>query len=340
MAIDLRLLRCALALAQHGTFARAAQVVHVSQPALSRSIQEIERRLGTQLFERTTGGVVPTDAGKIFLDHAREVVARAADLNREMDLFKGLDKGELSIGSGTYPSEMLVDQAVARLLRAHPAVRLRIETDNWTSLLPLLRRRELDFAVINVAGLEDEPELNIVRLNPHQGYFVVRSRHPLLESKKPVTLQQILQFPAVATSRFTAEMLKRFLAGAVKEKPASSAVKSFPAVACESIAMMKTIVAGTDVVSMLPLNVIMPEVDAGQLVVLPLVVPWIQGNFGVVRLAHRSLSPVGETFVRFLLEVDAEVLEFEQRAAKKLFAAPKRTPPGQVRQTARSEIEA
>ena len=323
MAIDLRLLRCALALAKHGTFARTAQVIHVSQPALSRSIQEIERRLGTQLFERTPRGVVPTDAGSIFLDHAREVVARAADLNREMDLLKGLKKGELSIGSGTYPSEMLVDQAVARLLRGRPAVRLRIQTDNWTNLLPLLRRRELDFAVIHVAGVEDESELDIVRLNPHQCYFVVSKQHPLVASKESVTLQDILQFPAVATSRFTSDMLKRFLAGTVVN-PRSSVVKSFPAIACESLAMMKTITAGTDAFSMLPLNVVIPEVHAGKLVVLPLVVPWMLANFGVVRLAHRTLSPLGETCVRFLMEVDAEIVELEQSTAAKLFASPNR----------------
>ena len=93
MAIELRLLQCALVLAEHKNFARAAKAVNVSQPTLSRNIQEIERRIETQLFERGTGGVVPTDAGEIFLEHAREVVARAADLNREMELLRGLEKG-------------------------------------------------------------------------------------------------------------------------------------------------------------------------------------------------------------------------------------------------------
>lgn len=151
MTIELRLLHCALLLAEHKNFARAAKAIHVSQPTLSRNIQEIERRIETQLFERGTGGVVPTDAGEIFLEHAREVVARAADLNREMELLRGLEKGELKIGAGTYQSAMMVDRAVIRLLRAYPAIRLQIHTDNREKLLPLLRKRELDLAVIGLA---------------------------------------------------------------------------------------------------------------------------------------------------------------------------------------------
>jgi DNA-binding transcriptional LysR family regulator len=124
MAIEFKLFHCALALAEHKHFARAAQSLHISQPTLSRSIQNIERRIGTQLFERGSEGVTPTDAGKIFLQQARELVARSADLSREMDLLRGLEKGELKIGAGTYPSAMIVDSAVVRLVRAHPGIRL------------------------------------------------------------------------------------------------------------------------------------------------------------------------------------------------------------------------
>src|ERR1700693_4979023 len=99
MPIELRLLHCALAVAEHRNFVRAAHAIHMSQPSLSRNIQEIERRVGTKLFERGAGDVVPTDAGNIFLKQAREVVAQSADLDREMDLLKGLEKGELNIGS-------------------------------------------------------------------------------------------------------------------------------------------------------------------------------------------------------------------------------------------------
>jgi DNA-binding transcriptional LysR family regulator len=325
MAIELRLLHSALALAEHRNFARAAQAVHVSQPTVSRNIQEIERRIGTQLFERGTGGVVPTDAGEIFLEHAREVVARAADLNREMDLLRGLEKGELKIGAGTYQSAMMIDRAVIRLLCEYPAIRLQIHTDNREKLLPLLRKRELDLAVIGLGGIELEPEMHITRLSQHQGYFVVRSGHPLLASEGAPTLQSILRFPGVMTSRVTIPALKQFLARAPRDRTDYAHAKSFPAIACESVAMMKMIVAETDAVGLLPLNAVMAEVRAAQLVILSLVPPFLKVDFGIVRLAHRSLSPIGETFVRIQQEVDAEVLDFERKNAPRVVAASKPT---------------
>ena len=89
--------------------------------------------------------------------------------------------------------------------------------------------------------------------------------------------------------------------------------------------MMKIIVTETDAVGVLPLYTVIAEVRAGKLVVLPLVSPFLKVDFGIIRLAHRSLSPLGESFVRLQLEVDAEVFEFEEENAPKVIAAPNST---------------
>ncbi len=339
MAIEFEMsrLRCALALEEHKKFARAAHACQMSQPSLSRNIQAIERCVGAKLFEKGPGGMVPSPAGKIFLDHAREMVARAADLSREMDLVRGLEKGELCIGAGTYPSVTIVDQTVMRLVQNHPTVRLQIKVDNRERLLPLLKSRELDIAVIIVDELSEDPDLQITPLNHHQGYFVVRGDHPLVTSTQAPTLRSMLQFSLIMTSRIPSTMLKHYLRGALGDNPtAVKAVKSIPAIACESIATMKTIISGTNAVALLPLNSVMAEVKSRELAVLPLVAPWFKPEFGVVRMAHRSLSPVGETFVRLLQEEDAKVLDFERRAAAELFATPRRARTG-ARSSAKAE---
>jgi len=328
MPIELRLLRDALALAEHRNFGRAAHSLNMSQPALSRNIQEIERRVETQLFERGTGTVALTDAGKIFLAQARKVVARSDDLDREMNLLKGFEAAELTIGSGTYQSGMVVDRAVARLLGAHPAIRLRIWNDNYANLLPLLRRRVLDCAVIGLAGVNDDQELHITKLNEHRSFFVVRSGHPLRASKETPTLESILGFPVVATSGSSPSILKRFLAGGLEKHFAHATAKSFPAIACESVAMMKTIVLETDAVGIMPLHAAMAEVRAGQLVFLSLIPEFMKVSWAIVRLVHHSLSRVGETFVRFVLDADAELLDFEEKNTPTILVEPRRAPPG------------
>jgi len=175
--------------------------------------------------------------------------------------------------------------------------------------------------VIGLGGIEVEPEMHLTRLNRHQGYFVVRSGHPLLASRGVPTLKSILRFPGVMTSRVTIPALKQFLASAPRNRTDHAIAKSFPAIACESVAMMKMIVAETDAVGLLPLNTVIAEVRAGKLVVLSLVPPFLKVAFGIIRLAHRSLSPLGESFVRLQLNVDAEVLEFEEENAPKVIAA-------------------
>ena len=181
MDFELRLLRNALTLSEHRNFARAAKALHLSQPSLSRSIQSLEQQAGVQMFERNPRSVEVTDAGEIFLKYAHQVMAHSADLSREMDLLKGLAKGELQIGVGTYVSVQYVDIAVGRIVRDHPNVRLRLANDNWSNLLPLLRQRELDLAVVAVGGIAEDEEIQITRLSKRQGYFAVRPEHPLFK---------------------------------------------------------------------------------------------------------------------------------------------------------------
>jgi DNA-binding transcriptional LysR family regulator len=328
MAIEFELnsLRSALALEEHRNFARAAHARRISQPSLSRNIQQIEQRVGTKLFLRSNGGVIPTPAGRIFLDQAREVIARSLDLSREMDLLKGLDKGDLCVGAGTYPSVTVVDQAILRLVHKHPKIRLQIQVDNRENLVSLLKKGELDVAVIILDELGEEESLHITRLGRHQGYFVVRCEHPLLKSGEAPSLASVLKFPVVMTSRPSTAMLKRLLAGAFAgDDHGSRTAKSFPDIACESVALMKAIVASTDAVALLPLTPVVTDVKSRKLAVVPLVLEGLQADFGVVRLVNRSPSRAAEIFVNMLQEEDKKSLELERKFAATLFASPTRT---------------
>jgi len=318
MDVDLRLLRYALALAEQGNFARAAAMVHISQPAFSRGISELERRTGTLLFERSRHGVQPTDAGRLFLEQAREVASRAADLGREMDLLRGLDTGELSIGAGVYSGPMMVSRAVARLARQHPAVRLRICKDIWLNIADQVRRRTVDLAVIDARGLQDTPDFHFTPMVGHQCYLVVRAGHPLLQEAASITFGDVLRFPFAGGSRVPAPMLKEMLEETSGNGGPAPQVKSLPSIACDSLTMIKTITRGSDAVALMPLNVVMADVRAGKLAVLPIIRSWLQSAFAIVRLAHRSLSPLGEKFVSLLMEEDRKLLHYEQRAAEEL----------------------
>jgi hypothetical protein len=109
--MELRQLRHLIAVVEHGSFSRAAEAVHLTQPALSRSIQALESEVGAAVLERNRGAIVPTDIGHLLLTHARLLDTVTRDLERDIALTRGLELGELRIGVGPYGGSALVGPA-------------------------------------------------------------------------------------------------------------------------------------------------------------------------------------------------------------------------------------
>ncbi len=290
----------------------------MSQPSLSRNIQELERRLGVSLFTRNQQGVEPTAAGSILLEHAAGVVGSASDLVHEMNLLRGLQKSELSVGAGVYPGQMFLDRALGQLVRHRPAARLSIVYDNAFQLLPRLLKREFDLAVMHLSTPDASQQLEVIKLRPHPMLFSVRAGHPLLRQGESVSLAEIQEYALAAPNRLPVGLIKRFraAAGQPRMKPTSESV---PSIGCDSAAMIRTIVSESDAVGILPLNVLLPEVEAGVLAVLPFLEPWAKPSFSIVRLKSRILSPLGAELIRLITKADEALEEWEARNIAALF---------------------
>lgn len=322
MNIDLRHLRHARALAEHGHFGRAARALRLTQPALSRSIAQLERQIGARLFERNAKGVEPTDMGSLLLDRAVELLARSDDLGRELDSIHGRGAGGLRIGAGTYPAEMLVGATLAALVGQRPDVQVQVVIENVATLVPRLRRRELDLVIGDATLFADDPEFLVTPLAARQGYFVCRPGHPLLKEAS-LALGDVVAFPLVATGRLTPRLLGPLVA-AWRRKHGAMDARSPPTITCESLAMMKAIVAGSDALAIFPLGAISQEVRSGILAVLPLVEPWLYANFAILRLARRTPPPSSELFVQLAIRTDAHVSSVAEEIHRTCFRARRR----------------
>jgi DNA-binding transcriptional LysR family regulator len=308
MDLELRHHRHALALAEHRNFLRAARALEISQPALSRSIQELERRMGATLFSRARGGVAATDVGRIYLAKARAVIVQSGDLEREMHLIRGLEIGELRFGAGVYPSEMFVAKAMARMAKAHPSVKLTAVSNGIDTLLQMLRRREIDFAIGDQKTAEAERGLRVTPLAWHRGHLVVRAGHPLLGGST-FKLKDVLRYPLTLTTRVPHDLLSNFLQGEGGKGEGGKggsrrASATLPAITCDSPAMMKAIVAESDAIGLMPMSLITREIADGSLVALPIEAPWLGRTFAIIELEDRSLSPSAEQFLRFARDAD------------------------------------
>lgn len=177
--MDLRQLHHLIALAEEGRFARAAERVHLSHAAFSRSIKALETRLGVQLFDRTPAGAQLTVAGQTVLMRARQLVFEDHCFERDVSLLRGGALGELNFGAGPIPAATLVPPLLAELRKAGPGVVLRMRSGNLTSLLDLLHAEAIDFFIADPRLMQPDTRLRTRALGQVHGGLYCRSGHPL-----------------------------------------------------------------------------------------------------------------------------------------------------------------
>ena len=152
--LHLQQLRNLLAVERAGTFTAAAEELHVSQPALSQSLAELERRLGARLFERDGRRRRLTVAGEEVARFAAEVIGRGEELRDSLAAQEEGRAGTLDVGMIDAASLYLLPAAIEAYRQARPEVRLSIIVDDSSSLLARLRQFEIDLAI--VVGEPDE----------------------------------------------------------------------------------------------------------------------------------------------------------------------------------------
>ena len=311
MALELRQMRQVLALAEHGSFARAAVALHLSQPALSRSIQLLEQQIGSALFLRSVVGVVPTDIGRLLVQRARQVVQMAEDLDQEVLSNRTLQAGQLSIGAGPYPVESVITTALARSVAAHPAIGVRVQVRDWDEFLPRLRSRELDFFVAEISTLKSEPDLEVEPLSEHPLYFVGRPAHPLA-GRDDVTAAQTFAFPFIALARIPPRLLEPMLQARRKFEDRKAVPQAFPSLEFNVLAAVKRIVEGSDAVTALTLSCCATELQQQRLSLLG-TKPWLSTRYGIVGLKGHPMSSAALRFREFVAQAEAEVSPFEEK---------------------------
>ena len=310
MSIDLRLIRYAAALADHGSFTRAAEALGIAQPTLSRGIKDLERQVGMPLFTRYPHGTEATDFGYLFLKQAAAVSAQVADLEREVALAKGVHKGELTVGLGPYAAELLLPQALPRFISAHPAVRLRIQVDSLEVLGRGLRQRALDLVVGESTVLDDDEAIDIFeRCEPIQGYLFVRAGHPLTAAS--ASLRDALDYPLIQVSRLPPRVLKPILES-IGASATAGAARPFPTIDCPTVPLALSAVIGSDAAMMASLGMMKLEIERGRVVPV-FQESWMRSNWAFMKLRHRSLSPAGNAFLAGLRTALAACLEEEAR---------------------------
>ncbi|BCI81057.1 LysR family transcriptional regulator [Mycobacterium sp. SMC-18] len=150
--MELRQFEYFVAVAEEANFTRAAERIHVAQPAVSAQIARLERELGEPLFDRARREVRLTAAGRAVLPHARAALAAAADARTAVGELSDLVRGAVTIGTVT-AHDVDMPSLLARFHEAHPHVDITLGTDNSDVLIEGIRTGQLDAAIVSV-GIE------------------------------------------------------------------------------------------------------------------------------------------------------------------------------------------
>jgi hypothetical protein len=280
-AMTLVQLRHFLALAQLGSFSKASAKLHLTQPALTRSIQSLEEELGQQLFDRVGRKSELTAFGHHILNQASTLVEGANNLKQSGQQLLGGHSGSVALGLGSGPGALLMTPLMAFMASRYPKAHLHISRASTAALVQALRDRTLDALVLDIRSLSPSSDLLVETLCEMPGAFMCRKGHPLEKNTK-VTLEMIQAYPVASTP--LSDELARILVDRYGPDAHPDVMVNLR---CEEISSLMDVVRSSDAI------VVAVRSLAPDLVALKMSPEFnASAKFGWVSLRSRSESPL------------------------------------------------
>jgi LysR family transcriptional regulator, regulator of abg operon len=199
--MKLNQLRDAAAIAEHGSLRAAARALRLAQPALTRSVHELEHELGAPLFERRTKGMVLTPVGEAFVRRAKAILSDVERARVEVDQIMGGVGGSLVAGLSIAAHILLLPRSLKRFNKRYPDVHLKIIEGLFPTLIGGLRDGSVDFYIGPRPSGHIPEGLVVEKLFDNTRQIVCRVGHPLArKSDKPVSLRDLAHADWLTTS--------------------------------------------------------------------------------------------------------------------------------------------
>ncbi|MBA3870235.1 MAG: LysR family transcriptional regulator [Anaerolineae bacterium] len=194
MALNLHLLRIFTTVATTGNFSQAAKQLYISQPAVSRGVQELERQLDLVLIDRSMNSFTLTEGGRLLYQHGLHIFAaeRAAEI--ALEELHGLVRGQLALGASQTIGTYLLPPLLRQFHRRYPGVRLMLDILNTHQIIERLVSAPLDLAFVE--GPVDQPNLIISPWRVDTLVVIAAPDHPLVK-KQPLSAADILAQPFI-----------------------------------------------------------------------------------------------------------------------------------------------
>jgi LysR family transcriptional regulator, transcription activator of glutamate synthase operon len=195
--MDLRQLRYLVALAEEGSFTRAAAAAHIAQPAMSQQIRRLEDEVGLALVERTTRRVTLTDAGGLLVVRARRIMAELEAAGTELQALRGMYAGHVTIGAMHTMGPVDLSLALALFSERHPNVQFTVREQSSEEMAEMLRVDELDLAFLSVTERVESHGLGLHQLVSEE-LVVLLPREHRLGKRRQVRMAELADEPFIS----------------------------------------------------------------------------------------------------------------------------------------------
>jgi DNA-binding transcriptional LysR family regulator len=285
-SLDLRKIKHMLALAEHGSFCKAAEATNITQPALSRSIQSLEDALGVRLFDRSSRQIQLTPVGYLGIEAARQILASAAEFHRMMEHADLNEIGQLSIGLGNVTSALFGPPLLRAFAERHPQLRLILEVGAPETLYDMLLTEKIDVVVGNTDAMPSFAEFTIDRIGVFERGFFARADHPLA-ALQDVSTGDLARFAVGTTYPLPATVIET-----IRRTYGFSSVDAFFRIRSNHYGALVDLMLNSDAVVFGSNIAYLRQVKAGQVVQLK-VTPAFPADMPltIASVAGRTISP-------------------------------------------------
>lgn len=294
--MDTRRLRHFLAVFQHGSIGQAAEALLLTQPALSKSIRQLERDLNVPLFERTPLGVVPTVFGEALAVHARVIQSEMRQAETALAGLRGVGKGKVVAGIGPSIAVNLMPMATTRLAEAAPGIHMTVVEGLVDDMLPALRRGEIDLAIGSWPRPTDADLAAEVLFT--DDIRVLASRTHPLAGRRP-DLSDLGAYPWALppeTQRWRQRLNEFFIARSLPPPEAK--------VVSNSAAYLKSLLPGSPFLTFLPTQLLRLDDEAAPIVPLEVDIR-LETEVTMTHRQRGRLSPAAQALIAVVKEVSA-----------------------------------
>lgn len=281
-----------IALDDHRNIHRAAEELHMTQPAASKQIKDLEEMLDVRLFERLPRGMEPTMFGETMIRHARMALTSLALAHDDIVALKAGLAGQVEVGVIMTPAMALLPRAIARVKQHAPMLRIGAHMEASNVLLDRLQRGTLDFMIGRILEKENSAGLIYEELTEEPACAVVRVGHPLLESPA-LGLADIhdkawILPPHGSILRHRFDMMFR---RAGLDIPVN-------VVDTTALLLITSLLQQSDALHVMPVEVAQYYASLNVLAILPIELPCKMDAFGIIRQKDHLLSPGAELLLK------------------------------------------